>query len=143
MASIQVLVGSVMGTAETVAEAVAAELRQLQHTVTVNFQADVSDILRDENEILLVCTSNTGSGDLIVGLDRDRLDEGADRLFAVSFAGDDYGLAGLLRRLRRRGRRGEGGKRDEGGKRASHEPEHSRSAGPAEWRGLAVSRRCH
>ena len=64
MASIQILVGSVMGTAETVAEAVAAELRQLQHTVTVNFQADVSDILRDENEILLVCTSNTGSGDL-------------------------------------------------------------------------------
>ena len=64
MASIQILVGSVMGTAETVAEAVAAELRQLHHTVTVNFQADVSDILRDENEILLVCTSNTGSGDL-------------------------------------------------------------------------------
>ena len=64
MASIQILVGSVMGTAETVAEAVAAELRQLHHTVSVNFQADVSDILRDENEILLICTSNTGSGDL-------------------------------------------------------------------------------
>lgn len=64
MASIQILVGSVMGTAEAVAEAVAAELRQLNHEVLVNFQADVSDILRNEQEILLVCTSNTGSGDL-------------------------------------------------------------------------------
>jgi MioC protein len=64
MASIQILVGSVMGTAEAVAETVAAELRQLNHEVLVNFQADVSDILRNEQEILLVCTSNTGSGDL-------------------------------------------------------------------------------
>lgn len=64
MASIQILVGSVMGTAETVAEAVAAELRQLNHEVTVNFQADVNDILRDNDEVLLICTSNTGSGEL-------------------------------------------------------------------------------
>lgn len=64
MASIQILVGSVMGTAETVAETVAAELRQLNHEVTVNFQADVNDILRDNDEVLLICTSNTGSGEL-------------------------------------------------------------------------------
>lgn len=64
MASIQILVGSVMGTAETVAEAVAAELRQLHHEVKVNFQADIADVLQDEQEILLLCTSNTGSGDL-------------------------------------------------------------------------------
>lgn len=64
MASIQILVGSVMGTAETVAEAVATELRQLNHEVKVNFQADVSDILRADDEILLLCTSNTGSGEL-------------------------------------------------------------------------------
>lgn len=64
MASIQILVGSVTGTAETVAETVAAKLQQLDHQVKVNFQADAADILDNPQDILLVCTSNTGSGDL-------------------------------------------------------------------------------
>src|SRR5690606_32728269 len=64
MASIQILVGSVMGTAETVAEAGAAELRQLNHEVTVNLPADVNEILCYHDEVPLICTSNTGSGEL-------------------------------------------------------------------------------
>jgi MioC protein len=64
MASIQILVGSVMGTTEAVAEAAAIELRQLGHEVTVNFQADIADIISKEQDILLICTSNTGSGEL-------------------------------------------------------------------------------
>lgn len=64
MASIQILVGSVMGAAEAVAETVAAKLQQLNHQVTVNFQADISHILDNPQDILLVCTSNTGSGEL-------------------------------------------------------------------------------
>lgn len=64
MTSIQILVGSVMGTTETVAEAVAIELRQLGHEVSVNFQAEITDITDKEQDILLVCTSNTGSGEL-------------------------------------------------------------------------------
>jgi MioC protein len=64
MASIQILVGSVMGAAEAVAETVAAKLQQLDHQVSVNFQADISHILDNPQDILLVCTSNTGSGEL-------------------------------------------------------------------------------
>lgn len=64
MASIQILVGSVMGTAEAVAETVAAKLQQLDHQVSVNLQADISHILDNPQDILLVCTSNTGSGEL-------------------------------------------------------------------------------
>jgi len=64
MASIQILVGSVTGTAEAVAETVAAKLQQLDHQVSVKLQADVADILDNPQDILLVCTSNTGSGDL-------------------------------------------------------------------------------
>lgn len=64
MASIQILVGSVMGTAEGVATAVADELRQLNHKVAVNFNANAEDILGANDDVLLICTSNTGSGDL-------------------------------------------------------------------------------
>jgi MioC protein len=64
MASIQILVGSVMGTAEGVAEVVADELRQLNHTVTINSNATIEDVLARPDDILLLCTSNTGSGDL-------------------------------------------------------------------------------
>jgi MioC protein len=64
MASIQILVGSVMGTAEGVAEVVADELRLLNHTVTLNCNATIEDVLARPDDILLLCTSNTGSGDL-------------------------------------------------------------------------------
>lgn len=64
MASIQILVGSVMGTAEGVAAAVADELGKHDHQVAINFNATVTDILNAEEDVLLVCTSNTGSGDL-------------------------------------------------------------------------------
>lgn len=64
MASIQILVGSVMGTAEGVAATVAKELQALDHQVVVNFTATAADILAAPNDVLLLCTSNTGSGDL-------------------------------------------------------------------------------
>lgn len=64
MASIQILVGSVMGTAEGVAGAAAEVLRQLDHQVRINFNPDAEDILATPEEVLLLCTSNTGSGDL-------------------------------------------------------------------------------
>jgi MioC protein len=64
MSKFQILVGSVMGTAEMVAEAVAAELREQGHEASVNKAALAADLVRDPEEILLICTSNTGSGDL-------------------------------------------------------------------------------
>lgn len=64
MASIQILVGSVMGTAEGVAAAVSEELRALNSQVAINFTATATDILTAPDDVLLLCTSNTGSGDL-------------------------------------------------------------------------------
>jgi MioC protein len=64
MASIQILVGSVYGAAEEVAEIAAEKLRELGHQVTLNTYARAEDLLRDPNEILLLCHSNTGAGEL-------------------------------------------------------------------------------
>lgn len=64
MASIQILVGSVMGTAEQVAAVTAEKLRTFGHTVSVNSYPTVSDIMAAPEDVLLLCTSNTGAGDL-------------------------------------------------------------------------------
>lgn len=64
MASIQILIGSVYGAAEQVAEIAAEKLREHGHQVTLNTYARAQDLLRDADEILLLCHSNTGSGEL-------------------------------------------------------------------------------
>lgn len=64
MASIQILIGSVYGAAEQVAEIAAEKLRAHGHQVTLNTYARAQDITRDADEILLLCHSNTGSGEL-------------------------------------------------------------------------------
>ncbi len=64
MANIQILVGSVMGTAESVAAVLEAELRRRGHSARINLDPTVADILANPVDILLICTSNTGAGDL-------------------------------------------------------------------------------
>lgn len=64
MAIIQILVGSVFGGAEQIAELAASQLRALGHEVTVNTYAQPEDLTRNPQEILLLCHSNTGSGEL-------------------------------------------------------------------------------
>ena len=64
MASIQILIGSVYGAAEQVAEIAAEKLREHGHLVTLNTYARAQDLTRDADEILLLCHSNTGSGEL-------------------------------------------------------------------------------
>ena len=64
MATIQILVGSVFGGAEDVAEAAAKTLRELGHQVSVNTNSAPADLIRDPDEVLLLCHSNTGAGDL-------------------------------------------------------------------------------
>lgn len=64
MIHIQILIGSVMGTAEQVAEIAAEQLRSHGHSVTLNGYASPADLIRDPNEVLLLCHSNTGAGDL-------------------------------------------------------------------------------
>ena len=64
MASIQILIGSVYGGAEQVAEIAAEQLRELGHEVSLNTYARPEDLMRDADEILLLCHSNTGAGEL-------------------------------------------------------------------------------
>lgn len=63
VAKIQIIVGSETGTARALAAFIAEQLGD-QHEVSVNQAAKVEDLVRDEQEILLFCTSNTGLGEL-------------------------------------------------------------------------------
>jgi flavodoxin len=64
MAKIQIIVGSVNGGAEQVADIAAEKLREIDHIVFVNTYATPTELLEDSDEILLLCHSNTGAGDL-------------------------------------------------------------------------------
>lgn len=64
MSHIQILVGSVTGNAEHIAELAAEELERKGHQISINNFAQVEDLVRSPDEILLICTSNTGTGDL-------------------------------------------------------------------------------
>jgi flavodoxin len=64
MSKIQVFIGSVYGAAEQVGEIAADELTKLGHEVSLNTYARAEDLARDPNEIILLCHSNTGSGEL-------------------------------------------------------------------------------
>lgn len=64
MNKIQILVGSVYGGAEQVAEILSTELSKLGHDVSLNTYARAEDLVRDPNEVILLCHSNTGSGEL-------------------------------------------------------------------------------
>jgi MioC protein len=64
MAKIQIIVGSVNGRAWQTANAVARLLSHQGHQVRVNDEPSVPDLLQDTEEVLLVCCSTTGEGDL-------------------------------------------------------------------------------
>jgi MioC protein len=105
VAKIQIIVGSVMGTAERVANYL-CEQYSAHHSLNVNMHANAADLLRDESEFLLFCTSNTGHGDLpdnILPLFQQLTDNSPDiagRHYALINIGDSsypaFGEAGLL-----------------------------------------------
>jgi MioC protein len=64
VAKIQIIVGSVNGRAWQTANAVAHVLRHLGHQVRVNDEPSIPDLLQDQDEVLLVCCSTTGEGEL-------------------------------------------------------------------------------
>lgn len=64
MSKIQIFIGSVYGGAEQVAEILSEELSKLGHEVSLNTYPRAEDLARDPNEIILLCHSNTGSGEL-------------------------------------------------------------------------------
>lgn len=64
MAQIQIIVGTTKGTAWKAAQSAAVILQQFGHTASVNEIAKPADLTRDPAEILLVCSSTTGDGDV-------------------------------------------------------------------------------
>ena len=63
MANVQILVGSVYGASEQVAEIVCDQLKDAGHNVSINTYPRPEDLL-NVDEVLLLCHSNTGSGEL-------------------------------------------------------------------------------
>lgn len=64
MAQIHIIVGSVMGTALEVAEAVAATLEGCGHSPRINTAFQPGQLTGALDDVILICTSNTGMGDL-------------------------------------------------------------------------------
>ncbi|MEN0039061.1 MAG: flavodoxin domain-containing protein [Cellvibrio sp.] len=64
MSKIQIFIGTVYGGAEQVAEILKDELEKLGQEVSLNTYARAEDLARDTDEIILLCHSNTGSGEL-------------------------------------------------------------------------------
>lgn len=64
MANIKILVGTVYGNALDVGQMCEAQLRDCGHEVVLLRQPDISDVLVDDLELLLVCTSTTGQGEI-------------------------------------------------------------------------------
>jgi MioC protein len=64
MAKVQIIVGTVNGTAWQSATAVAQVLNHQGHEVRVNQEPKPRDLLQDQDEVLLVCCSTTGEGEL-------------------------------------------------------------------------------
>lgn len=64
MANIKILVGSVYGNAMDVAEMCRENLLAAGHEVILLRQATIDEVVTDETEILLVCTSTTGQGEI-------------------------------------------------------------------------------
>ena len=63
MSKIQIFVGSVMGTSLDVANSLSRELIALYHEVKTNASFKTDDLSLDD-EIILICTSSTGMGDI-------------------------------------------------------------------------------
>ena len=64
MAKIQIIVGTVNGTAWKAAQAAAVILEKLGHEAEVNEEAVPQDLTRDPGELLLACCSTTGDGEV-------------------------------------------------------------------------------
>ncbi len=62
MSSFQIIVGSMLGGSEYVAEACEEKLNELGHDVTLHFQPNLEQI-SSKNQTWLICTSTHGAGD--------------------------------------------------------------------------------
>lgn len=64
MASIYLVVGSVTGTAQSVAEVLTANIEAAGHSVLLDNQASLATLNSHAWDAVLICTSSTGRGDI-------------------------------------------------------------------------------
>ena len=64
VANIAIITGTVYGGAQLVADEIQSALENLDHTVSVWEEPSVNDLEEDTLDLLLVCTSTTGAGEL-------------------------------------------------------------------------------
>lgn len=64
MSKIQIIVGTVNGTAWKAAQSAAVILAKLGHQAEVNEESCAADLTRDPDEVLLLCSSTTGDGEV-------------------------------------------------------------------------------
>ena len=92
MAKVQIVVGTVGGTAWKSAQSACVILEKLGHSAEVNEETTPQDLLRDTNELILICSSTTGDGEipkniypLYAALDNE----------ALALSGRQYGVIAL------------------------------------------------
>ncbi|GGB91970.1 flavodoxin [Marinobacterium zhoushanense] len=94
MAKVQILVGTTNGKALQIAKVLGALLERLGHVARLNETPQAADLVQDLEEVLLICCSTTGDGELPRSLYplylalEDRSIDMRDRAFAVVALGD-------------------------------------------------------
>ena len=88
MANFNIIVGSVLGASEYVADALAESLQQAGHKAGIHLQPQLAEL--DEDAIWLICTSTHGAGDL-----PDNIQPFAKQLKDVSLTDHPFLVVGL------------------------------------------------
>lgn len=91
MAHFNIIVGSVLGASEYVADALKETLEENSHTASIYLEPDYRQICSENDDaIWLICTSTHGAGDL-----PDNIQPFADALKSVIFENKDFMIVGL------------------------------------------------
>ena len=88
MAKFNIIVGSVLGASEYVADALSELLQGAQHQANVHLQPNLNDI--ESDSIWIICTSTHGAGEL-----PDNIQPFAEQLNASDLNGQPYLVIGL------------------------------------------------
>lgn len=88
MAKFEIIVGSVLGATEYVADAVQEVLTEKQHTSNIHLTPKLSEL--DENATWIICSSTHGAGDL-----PDNIEPFSKELLAKQFPNTNFIIIGL------------------------------------------------
>ncbi|MEO9943715.1 FMN-binding protein MioC [Paraglaciecola sp.] len=88
MAKFEIVVGSVLGATEYVADAVQEVLTENQHTSTIHLTPKLSEL--DENATWIICSSTHGAGDL-----PENIEPFSKELLAKQFLNTNFIVIGL------------------------------------------------